>query len=183
VSLEATKLALRLYNAPASLSRVRKDTLPEGLETLLEIAAGDMDAVNFAAARVGRSAVELRLACGFYVEQVLLADDADDYRVLGCSRTTPMADILRRRTLLLRWLHPDVKNKHVSEGATDRSMFAARVVSAWQRVNRTGTVTDQGTAATASSSRRKRSSTAPAKRDHNTLIETLRSYFYGGSNS
>ncbi len=183
MSLDAIQLALRLYSAPASLQRVRKAALPDGIETLLAIAAGDPESVRLTSAKVGRQPGDVRLACAFFVEQVLLAEDADDHRVLGSSRATPVVDIGRRRKLLLRWLHPDVASQHVADGLTDRSMYAARVVGAWQRICATDAASSTSALVAQPAVKRPKPSAKTLKRGRVGLLEAIRSYFYGRSGS
>jgi curved DNA-binding protein CbpA len=67
----------------------------------------------------------VREAAEFFIVQILLAPDADSYRVLGATPDASAGDLRRNVALLLRWLHPDVDPKG------ERSMFATRVTRAW----------------------------------------------------
>ena len=83
----------------------------------------------------GRPEATLRKAAGFFIEQVLLSQGADHYRVLGGSRETSDANLRRHMALIMRWLHPDV----VSGGGSatdyfDRRLYAERVTGAWEGI-------------------------------------------------
>jgi hypothetical protein len=125
MSAPAIKTALALLHLPANLRRVRREPLPDDIEILLRIAAGDETAENAAAQIVDRPRQTVREAAVFYIEQVLLHREADCYRVLGANPSATMHDLRRNMALLLTWLHPD-KNP-----TGDRAALAARVTGAW----------------------------------------------------
>jgi hypothetical protein len=92
---------------------------------LLHLVARDDEAQQFCAAQTEKSPSELREVAAFYLEQIILAPEADSYRVLGATRDTPAAELRRNLSLLCRWLHPDV-----CEDLT-RSLLFLRVTQAW----------------------------------------------------
>ena len=122
----AVRLAIDLLHLPARIRYVRSQPLPDGVFTLLNIAAGDEQVTAAAAAAVDRSSDLVREAAAFFIEQILLCPDADSYRVLGSDRRASAAELRRNMVLLLRWLHPDVVH------AGNRSIFALRVTGAWE---------------------------------------------------
>ena len=126
---EALDVALGLLRAPALRSTLRDRPLPAGMGELLAVASGSHGRVRDAAARTGLGQGELLEAARFFVQQVLLAEGADAYRVLGVERHALHADIRDHHRHLLRWLHPDR-----SEGAQWESAFATRVNQAWNHV-------------------------------------------------
>lgn len=121
----ALRVAIDLFHVPSRVRALRSSPLPPGVSFLLEIAAGDEAAEEQAVALTGRDRSVIKRAAAFFIEQILLAPDADSYRVLGSSERADSADLRRNMALLLRWLHPD-KDPH-----NDRSLFAARVTRAW----------------------------------------------------
>jgi hypothetical protein len=121
----ALRVAIDLFHVPSRVRALRSSPLPRGVSFLLEIAAGDEAAEAQAVALTGRDRSVIKRAAAFFIEQILLAPDADSYRVLGSSERADSADLRRNMALLLRWLHPD-KDPH-----NDRSLFAARVTRAW----------------------------------------------------
>ena len=123
----ALKLAIDLLHVPSRVRQVRKEALPDDVLILLEIAAGDSQAMNRAADGTGRAPDLLLNAAAFFIEQILLAPDSDSYRVLGGNAQTTSSDLRRNMALLLRWLHPDIEGN--SSG--NRSVFAGRVTLAW----------------------------------------------------
>jgi DnaJ-class molecular chaperone len=102
--------------------------MPAGVITLLEIAAGDLEAGNAAATAYDRPLEVIQEAAAFFIEQVMLTPDADSYRVLGASPEAESHELRRNMALLLRWLHPDTGD------ADGRSLFAGRVTGAWENL-------------------------------------------------
>ena len=121
----ALKLAIDLVHVPSQVRLLRREPLPEGVPTLLRLAAGDQEAESAAVELTGRSAAVVRQAAAFFVEQILFAPNADSYRVLGASHTATAAELRRNAALLMRWLHPDLDPRG------ERSIFAGRVTAAW----------------------------------------------------
>jgi hypothetical protein len=121
----ALKTAIDLLLVPSQVRIVRAQPLPEGVESLLRIAAGEAEAESAAAAAAGRPVAVVRRAATFFIEQILFAPDADSYQVLGASREASASELRRNIALLLRWLHPDL------DPAGERSLFVSRVTAAW----------------------------------------------------
>lgn len=107
---------------------MRKSPLPHDMLTLLEVAAGDGSVIGEVTRTTGRGETQLRHAASFFVEQILLSENADSFRVLGGDDTTPIEVLRKHMALLMRWSHPDVARVH---GAIDRSIYAGRVTRAW----------------------------------------------------
>jgi hypothetical protein len=123
--LAAIRAALGLLHLPSSVRFVRTAPLPDGMQTLLKIAAEDEPTEIELAALMERPRPVIREAAAFYIEQVLLAPDSDHYRVLGLTPDASVQELRRNMALLLSWLHPD-KNP-----TGERAVFAARVTGAW----------------------------------------------------
>jgi hypothetical protein len=121
----ALKVALDLMHVPSRVRLIRSDPLPDGVLTLLQIAAGDREATSEAAEMSDRSPAVVREAAGFFIEQILLGPDTDSYRRLGASPEALTSELRRNMALLLRWLHPDLNRQG------ERSLFARRVIGAW----------------------------------------------------
>ncbi|WP_165942159.1 J domain-containing protein [Luteimonas arsenica] len=126
---DALDVALGLLRAPALRAALRSRPLPQGVGEVLAIASGSVDAARSAARRTGHGETELVEASRFYVQQVLLAEGADAYRVLGAGRDAGHAVLRDHHRLLLRWLHPDR-----SEGAQWDSALSTRVNQAWNQL-------------------------------------------------
>lgn len=120
--------ALTLLESPANVWDFRARSLPEGITTLLELVADDVATRDRLAQEIGCDASQLTDAAGFFVEQVLLATDADAYRVLGATQHDSLEHLRRQRALLLRWLHPD------KDPTGRRAIFIPRVMSAWDAI-------------------------------------------------
>lgn len=121
----AIKTAVALLHVPATIKVVRCEPVPEDVEAVLKIAAGDEEAAALAAQSLNRPLDVVRRAAVFYIEQVLFSPDADSYRVLGGRPDTPAPQLRRNMALLVSWLHPD------RNPGSDRSAMTARVTGAW----------------------------------------------------
>jgi hypothetical protein len=122
----ALRIAIDLMNIPSRARMVRSEPLPAGVQTLLRIAVGDETGeIAPVVAATARSRDVIERAAGFFIEQILLAPDADSYRVLGATPNADNAELRRNMALLMRWLHPDLD----PEG--ERSTYAHRVTLAW----------------------------------------------------
>jgi hypothetical protein len=124
----ALQTALVLLHTPTQVKRIRAAPLPEATHFLLCLAVGEREAVTTAMSYSDRPDHYLKRAAGFFIEQILLAPDADSYRVLGCLAQANIGVIRRNMTLLLRLMHPDLSEN------SDRSVFAARVTRAWEDI-------------------------------------------------
>jgi hypothetical protein len=121
----ALKLAIDLLRVPSQVQLIKSEPLPEGLELLLRIAAGEADAARSAAVTARRSPATLRRAAAFFIEQILFAPNADSYRVLGADAAASAGELRRNAALLFKWLHAD-RDAH---GA--RAALAGRLATAW----------------------------------------------------
>lgn len=133
-SAEALATALGMLSCPHMTRRARLSRLPNGITLLLEVAAGESGALQSATARTGRTEETLRKAAGFFIEQVLLSEHANNYWVLGCSCEASQGDLRRHMALIMRWLHPDVVYNGAQTQRFDRGLYADRVVAAWEAV-------------------------------------------------
>jgi hypothetical protein len=124
-NIAALRAALYLAAIPSSCTHLRKKPLPDGIGLLLRLVASDGEALQLCAGRTEKSPSELREAAAFYLEQIILAPEADSYRVLGAKRDAPAAELRRNLSLLCRWLHSDVCED------LSRSVLFLRVTQAW----------------------------------------------------
>ncbi len=127
----ALQAALALVTRPAQARTASHQPLPSGMTFLLEVAAGENDAASEARRITGRSDKALRRAAGFFIEQCLLSQSDNSYRVLGARAEDPQAALRRHMVLLMKWLHPDTVEQHRSAADVDRSVFASRIAAAW----------------------------------------------------
>lgn len=123
---DALDWALALAQAPGERDALRQRPLPNGIEGLLQIAAGGHGAALHAAmARTGESEATLVEAVRFYLREVLFHSGADAYRMLGLAHDASSEQIKGHHRLLQLWLHPD---RHTSDWD---AIFAGRVNAAW----------------------------------------------------
>ena len=126
---DALDWALALARAPAERMVLRQRPLPEGIDALLQIAAGHRgEALSSAVARSGESEQDLVEAVRFYLREVLFHSNADAYRLLGLERSATTAEIKSHHRWLQQWLHPD---RHTSDWD---AIFAGRVNAAWNEL-------------------------------------------------
>lgn len=124
----ALKIAIDLMHVPSQVRLLRAAPLPDGVATLLQIAAGDDEVERTAALLIDRPGDIVRQAAAFFIEQILFAPNADSYRVLGANSQASAGELRRNVALLLRWLHPDLDPER------GRSIFVGRVTAAWNDV-------------------------------------------------
>ena len=91
--------------------------------------AGDADALAAAVQTTGESSATLIDAAVLYIQQVLFADDADSYRLLGVRADAPKEQIQEHYRWLMRWLHPD---RHPERWEV---VYSDRVNRAWQTLS------------------------------------------------
>jgi hypothetical protein len=133
--IAAVVAALDISHNPAAVHLAQRGALPAGMTFLLRIASGDAEAIGVAEKKTGRSALRLREAAGFFIEQVLLHPECDSYRVLGGVAEAPTHELRRNMALLLTWLHPDMAaHNGVGHAQLDRSVFANRITQAWENL-------------------------------------------------
>jgi hypothetical protein len=133
-SAEALAAALGMRSHPRLVLKARRMPLPRGMTFLLEVAVGDVDALREAAALTDHPEAILQAAAGFFIEQILLSQNADNYRTLGASRDASYAELRHHMALLMRWVHPDLISGGASGPRLDRSVYASRVTKAWEAV-------------------------------------------------
>ena len=124
--------ALSMVDYPHLASRAREAPLPKGITFLLQVVTQDSDAMQEACLLTGQTEKHIRKAAAFFVEQVLLSQPADCYRVLGCNCRSSNTELRRHMALIMKWLHPDVASDTSPAFGFDRSLYANRVIEAWE---------------------------------------------------
>jgi hypothetical protein len=125
---EALKAAVDLFHLPSQVRVVRSLPLPKGTAFLLRLASGDAQAAREAEVHSDRSAHASCAAAIFFIEQILLSPESDEYRVLDLDHTATSAELRAHMALLLKWLHPDrTSDEH-------QALMARRVIEAWNKV-------------------------------------------------
>ena len=133
-SAEALAAALGMRSNPRLVSKACRMPLPRGMTFLLEVAVGDVDALRKAATLTDHTEAILREAAGFFIEQILFSQNADNYRTLGASKGASYAELRHHMALLMRWAHPDLISGSASSSCLNRSVYANRVTKAWDGV-------------------------------------------------
>ena len=130
-SSAALDIALTLAEQPDLAPWVSRAPLPPGVTLLLELATGEVAALD--SANDGDAALRrLQAAAAVFIEQVLFTQTADSYRVLGASPTATRRELRRHMALLVKWLHPDRLDPDSNDCGNDRSIFCRRVTQAWE---------------------------------------------------
>jgi hypothetical protein len=124
----ALKIAIDLVHVPSQVRLFRSEPLPDGMQVLLRIAAGDDEAERAGVEALGRSLEVVRRAATFFIEQILFAPNTNSYRVLGTEIGADSGELRRNVALLMRWLHPDV------DSHSERTIFISRVTEAWNNL-------------------------------------------------
>jgi hypothetical protein len=122
---DGIRVAIELLHVPSRVRIARAEPLPAGVDLLLRIAAGEAEAQRIAVASTGRPRELIRQAAIFFIVQVLLSPNSDSYRVLGTGSQASSGELRRNMALLIKWVHPD------QDRGGQRSMFASRVIRAW----------------------------------------------------
>src|SRR5687768_7847508 len=122
----ALDVALSCLRNPSLVGATRDWPLPDGMLTLLRLAAGDQALAEELAESRHRPPREILDAAVFFVHQVLFDPAADSYRTLGVQHDALDSQIKEHYRWLVRWQHPD-RAKDVWDG-----VYADRVNLAWQ---------------------------------------------------
>jgi hypothetical protein len=130
--VRAVELALALMAAPRGLDAARAQPLPPDMLALLKAAAGDTETLAAEAARYRSGTDDVQEACATFVQQLLLVEGNDPFRVLGCAPGADDDQLRQHYRWLQRWLHPD----RDPDGWV--SVFADRVNAAWNVLKRPG---------------------------------------------
>jgi len=126
---DALDWALALARAPGERHALRQRPLPDGMETVLQVAGGcHAAAIDDAAAHTGMAPAAVVEAARFYLREMLFFPDADPYRVLGLAADASDEQIKHHHRLLQQWLHPDRPTSDWD------AAFAARVNAAWSQL-------------------------------------------------
>ena len=106
---DCISLAIAFHQAPGRFSDLLhgRAELPEGIGRLLRLAGGAEPAAEGLNGQAFVPATEIRQAARFFIEQVLLAHEADHYRVLGVRPDASLDEIKEHHRLLMRLFHPD----------------------------------------------------------------------------
>lgn len=128
----ALELALTLAEHPDSIEWVSRAPLPSGMTLLLEVAIGELGALNAVQGITTQNHGTLQTAAAIFIQQVLFAQAADSYRVLGVPRTATRKELRRHMALLVKWLHPDRVGSAPDDCNAERRIFFPRVTEAWE---------------------------------------------------
>jgi hypothetical protein len=118
--------AVDLAESPILVAVMRQRPLPPDVLRLIQIAAGAARPLRQSADAVGKDPAFVRSAAIFYIEQVLWANDADNYRVLGVNPDTSPVRVAEHLRWFMKWLHPDVGSAEM------KPALIARVLKAWE---------------------------------------------------
>jgi len=104
---EAIDVALAVFRRPALVRSVQDAPLPEGMITVIRIAAGAEVNAGFISPKRARNAEEAHEAAVFFLQQVLFLPHSDNYRLLGLKPGVGAEHVREHKRWLLKWLHPD----------------------------------------------------------------------------
>jgi hypothetical protein len=135
---DAIAAALAMLRDPRLARLAQRGPLPRGMTLLLEVAAGESTGLARAHTMTSRSEATLQKAAGFFIEQVLLNRQSDNYRVLGSSPEATAPELRRHMALLLKWLHPDLFQSSGDDKGFNRSAYVNLVTNAWEALKTAG---------------------------------------------
>ncbi len=124
----AILLAIDIMGSPSRLQKHKQNDIPEGMDLLLRIVVGDIEASNYAIKVTERNISEIRRAAEFFIIHVLFQPGSHSYRILGVSTVADTSEIRRNMAYLSRWLHPD------SEVAQGYEAYWYKITEAWETV-------------------------------------------------
>jgi len=106
---DSVSLAIAFFQAPGRFPDLLHGAtrLPPQMGALLHLAANGETVHDGAALPPFVSSADMRQAALFFIEQVLLAHNANHYRVLGVNDDAPLGEIKEHHRLLMRLFHPD----------------------------------------------------------------------------
>ena len=119
-------IVMGVFREPGLIADLRDKQLPDDLQLVMRLAAGEGAASRGAMEATGETAEVLADASVFFLQQILFAPGADSYRVLGADAHTPDERLRENYRWLMKWLHPD-RNQDGWE-----AVYADRVNVAWQ---------------------------------------------------
>ena len=163
---QAVKVALEILHVPSRVKAAVERPLPDGVDELLAIAAGDRECLARAASQTERPEATIRDAAKFFIEQILLGAHTDSYRVLGATPEISAPDLRRNMANLVKWLHPD------AGVLVDRPAITGRVNQAWDDLK----TPERRTAYDALLLRKKNAAHKPGKRSRDAKLDAKRRF-------
>ena len=124
----ALYVALDLAANPRLAAAMQRQALPPDVLDVIKIAAGSPQTCRQAEKLTGKKPDFIRQAAILYLQNILFASSADNYRVLGVAREAPSEEIRQHMRWLMKWLHPDRAPNQWD------SAFAERVLGAWDEL-------------------------------------------------
>jgi hypothetical protein len=94
----ARDIAVDVFSQPVLARRIQRHPLPEGMLEVIQIAAGN---------RADDNNHLSQEAAIFFLQQVLVSRENDNFRLLGLNPGASLELIKEHRRWLLKWLHPD----------------------------------------------------------------------------
>ncbi len=105
--VEAIEIALEVYRKPERARALRRQAVPPGMLNLIKIAAGTEDEIKALLLDRAAEGAPAKDAAIFYLQQLLMNAEGDDYRQLGLRAGASLQDVKDHKRGLLKWLHPD----------------------------------------------------------------------------
>ena len=104
---QAIDVALMIYRRPTLVRATQEAPLPEGMLTVIRIAAGAEVEAGIISLDRARNAEEAREAAVFFLQLVLFRPKSTSYRLLGLAADANVEQVREHKRWLLKWLHPD----------------------------------------------------------------------------
>ncbi|SMB22883.1 conserved protein of unknown function [Sterolibacterium denitrificans] len=137
---DGLSLALAVHQTPSQFYELLhgKADLPDDIGLLLRLAGGAALPEGMALPPFS-APTDVREAALFFIEQVLLAHDANHYRVLGVRPTASLDELKENHRLLMRLFHPD--RRVLAMESERKAAHAARINLAYTTLRQPATRT------------------------------------------
>lgn len=104
---QAIDVAMGMYRRPTLVRATQEAPLPEGMLTVIRIAAGAEIEAGIISLDRARNAEEAREAAIFFLQQVLFRPQSTSHGLLGLAADAKVEQVREHKRWLLKWLHPD----------------------------------------------------------------------------
>jgi hypothetical protein len=103
----AIQMAAEAHRAPSRYKNAPLQQMPNGMLTVIKVAAGDEDTTAMQAELHRLTPEQIKEAAKHFLFRVLLDPESRGLRMLGLSEGATEAEIKDHKRWLLKWLHPD----------------------------------------------------------------------------
>ena len=125
---DALDAAVRLSRRQHRARAMRAAPVPKGVITLFQILSKSDEPTALAVHRLKRDPASIRSITARYIDEVLLTNDPDHYRVLGVPRDAPQEQVDAHLRAALAWLLPYVGTSRWEDECASAVVAAGRAI-------------------------------------------------------